>query len=78
MRRNLLYCRQSAPCHACTSSYHINLIPVQFEGAKITRAALKTSYLERLNSKILALLLTLFSRLTIEHLIKQIDISWRI
>ncbi len=42
--------------------------------------ALKISYLEQLNSKIFALLSTLFSRLKIEHLIKQIGVilSWSV
>ncbi len=36
---------------------------------------LKISHLEQLNSKVFALLSTLFSRLKIDHLIKQIGIS---
>ncbi len=36
---------------------------------------LKTSHLEQLNSKIFAWLSTIFSRLKIEHLIKQIGIK---
>ncbi|WP_054017016.1 hypothetical protein [Pseudoalteromonas sp. R3] len=40
----------------------------------MTLTALKISHLEQLNSKIFALLSTLFSRLKIEHLIKQIGI----
>ncbi|TMP28670.1 hypothetical protein CWC00_20940 [Pseudoalteromonas rubra] len=54
--------------------YQFHLIPVQFEGANRTLTALKISHLEQLNSKIFALLSTLFSRLKIEHLIKQIGI----
>ncbi|WP_235577102.1 hypothetical protein [Pseudoalteromonas sp. R3] len=41
----------------------------------MTLTALKISHLEQLNSKIFALLSTLFSRLKIEHLIKQIGIT---
>ncbi|WP_010385187.1 hypothetical protein [Pseudoalteromonas rubra] len=40
----------------------------------MTLTALKISYLEQLNSKIFAWLSTMFSRLKIEHLIKQIGI----
>ncbi|WP_054016957.1 hypothetical protein [Pseudoalteromonas sp. R3] len=40
----------------------------------MTLTALKISHLEQLNSKIFAWLSTLFSRLKIEHLIKQIGI----
>ncbi len=40
----------------------------------MTLTMLKISHLEQLNSKIFALLSTLFSRLKIEHLIKQIGI----
>ncbi|WP_171045250.1 hypothetical protein [Pseudoalteromonas rubra] len=40
----------------------------------MTLTALKISHLEQLNSKIFALLSTIFSRLKIEHLIKQIGI----
>ncbi|AZZ98025.1 hypothetical protein [Pseudoalteromonas sp. R3] len=43
----------------------------------MTLTALKISHLEQLNSKIFALLSTLFSRLKIEHLIKQIGISYQ-
>ncbi|AZZ98886.1 hypothetical protein ELR70_18330 [Pseudoalteromonas sp. R3] len=55
--------------------YQFHLIPVLFEGANMTLTALKISHLEQLNSKIFALLSTLFSRLKIEHLIKQIGIT---
>ncbi|MCO7188291.1 MULTISPECIES: hypothetical protein [unclassified Pseudoalteromonas] len=41
----------------------------------MTLTALKISHLEQLNSKIFALLSTPFSRLKIEHLIKQIGIT---
>ncbi len=41
----------------------------------MTLTALKISHLEQLNSKIFALLSTIFSRLKIEHLIKQIGIN---
>ncbi|WP_164517555.1 hypothetical protein [Pseudoalteromonas rubra] len=41
----------------------------------MTLTALKISHLEELNSKIFALLSTIFSRLKIEHLIKQIGIA---
>ncbi len=41
----------------------------------MTLTVLKISNLEQLNSKIFALLSTIFSRLKIEHLIKQIGIS---
>ncbi len=41
----------------------------------MTLTALKISHLDQLNSKIFALLSTLFSRLKIEHLIKQIGIT---
>ncbi|QPB85058.1 hypothetical protein CWC22_000180 [Pseudoalteromonas rubra] len=51
-------------------------MPGLFEGANRTLTALKISYLEQLNSKIFALLSTLFSRLKIDHLIKQIGISY--
>ncbi len=40
----------------------------------MTLTALKIFHLEQLNSKIFALLSTIFSRLKIEHLIKQIGI----
>ncbi|RZM77059.1 hypothetical protein C3B51_16880 [Pseudoalteromonas rubra] len=50
-------------------------MPVQFDGANMTLTALKISHLEQLNSKIFALLSTLFSRLKMEHLIKQIGIT---
>ncbi|QPB85151.1 hypothetical protein CWC22_012225 [Pseudoalteromonas rubra] len=50
-------------------------MPGLFEGANRTLTALKISYLEQLNSKIFALLSTLFSRLKIDHLIKQIGIT---
>ncbi|RZM73320.1 hypothetical protein C3B51_20630 [Pseudoalteromonas rubra] len=50
-------------------------MPVQFEGANMPLTVLKISHLEQLNSKIFALLSTIFSRLKIEHLIKQIGIS---
>ncbi len=40
----------------------------------MTLTVLKISYLEQLNSKIFAWLSTIFSRLKIEHLIKQIGI----
>ncbi len=42
----------------------------------MTLTVLKISHLEQLNSKIFALLSPLFSRLKIEHLIKQIGINW--
>ncbi|NLR14334.1 hypothetical protein F9Y84_06505 [Pseudoalteromonas peptidolytica] len=48
----------------------------QFEGVNLTLTALKISYLEQLNSKIFASLSTRFSRLKIDHLIKQIGISF--
>ncbi len=41
----------------------------------MTLTALKISHLEQLNSKIFALLSSLFSRLKIEHLIKQIGMT---
>ncbi|MCO7188618.1 MULTISPECIES: hypothetical protein [unclassified Pseudoalteromonas] len=41
----------------------------------MTLTVLKISHLEQLNSKIFALLSTIFSRLKIEHLIKQIGIN---
>ncbi len=41
----------------------------------MTLTVLKISHLEQLNSKIFASLSTLFSRLKIEHLIKQIGIT---
>ncbi|QPB85162.1 hypothetical protein CWC22_013565 [Pseudoalteromonas rubra] len=47
-----------------------------FEEANRTLTALKIFHLEQLNSKIFALLSTLFSRLKIDHLIKQIGISF--
>ncbi|TMP27579.1 hypothetical protein CWB99_14075 [Pseudoalteromonas rubra] len=50
-------------------------MPVQFEGANMPLTVLKTSHLEQLNSEIFALLSTIFSRLKIEHLIKQIGIT---
>ncbi|TMP31105.1 hypothetical protein CWC00_14750 [Pseudoalteromonas rubra] len=56
--------------------YQFHLIPVQFEGANRTLTALKISHLEQLNSKIFALLSSIFSRLKIERLIKQIGINW--
>ncbi len=40
----------------------------------MTLTVLKISHLEQLNSKIFAWLSTLFSRLKVEHLIKQIGI----
>ncbi|AZZ99999.1 hypothetical protein ELR70_05955 [Pseudoalteromonas sp. R3] len=52
-------------------------MPLLFEGANMTLTALKISHLEQLNSKIFAWLSTLFSRLKIEHLIKQIGIPLR-
>ncbi|AZZ99408.1 hypothetical protein ELR70_21395 [Pseudoalteromonas sp. R3] len=58
-----------------TSFYQFHLILVQFEGENTTLSALKVSHLERLNSEIFALLSTLFSRLKIAHLIKQIGIT---
>nr|KJZ09366.1 hypothetical protein TW77_10065 [Pseudoalteromonas rubra] len=42
----------------------------------MTLTVLKISHLEQLNSKIFALLSNIFSRLKIEHLIKQIGISY--
>ncbi|RRS10455.1 hypothetical protein EAG18_02400 [Pseudoalteromonas sp. J010] len=48
---------------------------VQFEGVNLTLTALKISHLEQLNSKIFAWLSTRFSRLKIDHLIKQIGIT---
>ncbi|QAA00033.1 hypothetical protein ELR70_09665 [Pseudoalteromonas sp. R3] len=55
--------------------YQFYLIPGQFEGVNMTLTALKISHLDQLNSKIFALSSTLFSRLKIEHLIKQIGIT---
>ncbi|AZZ96558.1 hypothetical protein ELR70_04695 [Pseudoalteromonas sp. R3] len=55
--------------------YQFHLIPVQFEGAKMPLTVLKISNLEQLNSEIFALLSTIFSRLKIELLIKQIGIT---
>ncbi|QPB84440.1 hypothetical protein CWC22_016185 [Pseudoalteromonas rubra] len=55
--------------------YQFHLIPGLIEGANRTLTALKISHLEQLNSKIFALLSTLFSRLKIDHLIKQIGIK---
>ncbi|AZZ98175.1 hypothetical protein ELR70_14275 [Pseudoalteromonas sp. R3] len=43
----------------------------------MTLTALKIFHLEQLNNKIFALLSTLFSRLKIEHLIKQIGIKFQ-
>ncbi|MCF2909799.1 hypothetical protein L1285_15845 [Pseudoalteromonas sp. DL2-H2.2] len=43
----------------------------------MTLTVLKISHLEQLNSKIFALLSNIFSRLKIEHLIKQIGIRRR-
>ncbi|RZM83319.1 hypothetical protein C3B51_06765, partial [Pseudoalteromonas rubra] len=42
----------------------------------MTLTVLKISHLEQLNSKIFAWLSNIFSRLKIEHLIKQIGISY--
>ncbi|QPB83351.1 hypothetical protein CWC22_010255 [Pseudoalteromonas rubra] len=55
--------------------HQFHLILGLFEGANRTLTALKISHLEQLNSKIFALLSTLFSRLKIDHLIKQIGIT---
>ncbi len=43
----------------------------------MTLTALKIFHLEQLNNKIFALLSTIFSRLKIEHLIKQIGIKFQ-
>ncbi len=44
----------------------------------MTLTVLKISHLEQLNSKIFALLSSIFSRLKIDHLLKQIGINNRL
>ncbi|MBE0346600.1 hypothetical protein PPEP_a3864 [Pseudoalteromonas peptidolytica F12-50-A1] len=58
--------------------YQFDLILAQFEGVNLTLTALKISHLEQLNSKIFVSLSTRFSRLKIDHLIKQIGIKLHI
>ncbi len=58
--------------------YQSSKILNHFEGLKRTRASLKISYLEQLNSKILALLSTSFPCLKIDHLIKRIGFTFKV